>query len=233
MGRWQAFREGVGDIAPALLGIVPFGMITGAAALDAGLPASHAIGMSLVIFAGTAQLAAIELLETHAPAVVVVGTVLIINLRLLMYSASLAPYLEDFSTRWKAILPYFLTDHVYALFVTRFDDPSGGSDAPTRSQKRWYYLGVAIALWGAWQASTVAGVLLGARLPPRLGLEFIVPLTFLALLVPAVETRATGSAAVVAGSLAVITSGLPLNLNLVVAAIGGISTGVWVDRRGR
>ena len=223
--RRRSFLGGVRAVAPVLVGIVPFGLIAGAAAVRVGLSGVQAVGLSVVVFAGASQLAAIELLGSNARPAVVVATALVINLRMLMYSASIAPYFRETATRWRAGLAYLLTDQAYALAVTRF-----GADRPVR--RRWYYLGAALPLWAVWQVCTVLGVVAGARVPDSLPLSFAVPLTFLALLVPAVTDRASGAAAVVGGTAAVLGAGLPLNLGLIAGAIGGVLAGLVVESGG-
>ena len=220
--RRRSVLGGVRAVAPVLVGIVPFGLIAGAAAVRVGLSGLQAVGLSVVVFAGASQLAAIELLGSNARPAVVVATALVINLRMLMYSASIAPYFRETATRWRAGLAYLLTDQAYALAVTRF-----GADRPVR--RRWYYLGAALPLWAVWQVCTVLGVVAGARVPDSLPLSFAVPLTFLALLVPAVTDRASGTAAVVGGAAAVLGAGLPLNLGLVAGAVGGVLAGLLVE----
>lgn len=219
MPRRQAFVSGVRAVAPIMLGIVPFGLIAGAAAVAAGLTLLDAIGLSMVVFAGASQLAAIGLLGDGAPLAIVVATVLVINLRLVMYSASLAPELLEEPRRWKLLEAYLLTDQAYALAVTRFAEGIPDAD------RRWYYLGAASPLWAVWQVCTVVGAVVGARVPEWLPLEFAVPLTFLALLVPAIEDRATGLAALAGGGVATLGAGLPLNAGLLLGAVLGILAG--------
>lgn len=219
-------RRGLRDVAPLLLGIAPFGLVVGVAAAGAGLDLALAVGMSVLVFAGAAQLAAIELLRTDAPLVVVVSTAAVINLRMLMYSASIAPHFRDFRARCKAALAYVLTDQAYALSIARFEAREG-------VDRRAYYLGVAAPIWLVWQAMTVAGVALGASVPASWGLEFTIPLVFLALLVPAVEDRETAIAAAVGGGLAVLGTGLPLNLGLPVGATAGVIAGTIAEEVGR
>jgi 4-azaleucine resistance transporter AzlC len=216
------FRRGVRDVAPLLLGIAPFGLVAGIATVEAGLDLGHAVALSVVVFAGAAQLATVELLGRDAPLGVVVLTAVVINLRMLMYSASIAPYLREMAGRWKAGMAYLLTDQAYALSVAQYR-----SDRSV--DRKAYYLGVGLAAWLVWQVSTVAGVVLGTGVPEAWGLEFAVPLVFLALLVPAVEDRATAVAAVLSGGLAVVAAGLPMNLGLLVGACGGIVAGLGTE----
>jgi len=216
------FLSGVRVAVPILLGVFPFGMVAGVAAVSAGIPAIEAFAMSVVIFAGASQLAAAELVGRNAPAAVVVFTVLVINLRMMMYSASIAPYFQRQSARWKGALAYLLTDQAYAVSLLRFENDEEVS-------RRWYYLGVAGALWVTWQVATVVGIVLGASVPGSWRLEFAVPLVFLAVLVPAVTDRATGTAALVGGSVAIAANGLPFNLGLIVAAVVGIAAGLLAE----
>ncbi|SIQ81868.1 4-azaleucine resistance probable transporter AzlC [Haladaptatus litoreus] len=197
-------------------------MVAGVAAVSAGLSAPLALAMSVFVFAGASQLAAADLIGRSAPAVVVVLTVLIINLRMMMYSASIAPYFKRQSARWKAGLSYFLTDQAYAVSLMKFEQDE-------ETNRRWYYLGVGVSLWVTWQIATVAGILLGASVPSGWHLDFAVPLVFLAVLVPSVTDRATTVAAVVGGVTAVAANGLPFNLGLVTAAVVGIVAGLLVE----
>ncbi|MFD1512048.1 AzlC family ABC transporter permease [Halomarina rubra] len=222
MDRRASVVAGMRDVAPFLLGVVPFGLVAGAAVVAAGLPPELAVGLSVVVFAGASQLAAIDLLQADANAAVVVLTVLVINLRMMMYSASLAPYLDRLSLAERAPVAYLLTDQAFALSVTRFE-----TDDVVR---RWYYLGVALSLWVVWQVCTVVGVVVGASVPAGIPLDFAVPLTFLALLVPAVKGRASGTAALVGGGVALALTTAPFNLGLVLGALAGVVAGLLAER---
>jgi 4-azaleucine resistance transporter AzlC len=215
---------GVRDVSPLMLGVAPFALVAGIAAVDAGLGLAEAVGMSVIVFAGASQLAALELLGENAPLAVVVGTAAVINLRMLMYSASIAPHFADYGRRLRAGLAYLLTDQAYALSVAEFDEN------PDRSRWR-YYLGAAASLWIVWQIGTVVGVVLGAGVPDAWGLTFAVPLVFLALLVPAMKDRPTTVAGVAGGAVAVVAAGLPLNLGLLVGALCGVAAGLVTEVR--
>ena len=221
-------RRGVRDAAPILIGIAPFGLVAGAAAIDAGLTPLQAVGLSVVVFAGASQLAAIDLLGSNAELLVVLVTGLVINLRMVMYSASIAPHFRPLRTWWKSLCSYVLTDQAYALSIARYTDRDLDS-----TERRDYYLGVAVSLWVVWQCCTVLGIVVGARVPDSWGLEFAVPLVFLSLLVPAVTTRPKLVAAVVGGSVAVAGDvfGVPFNLGLIAGGLAGVVAGVIADER--
>ena len=216
------FRAGAVDVAPTLLAVFPFGLVVGAAAVDVGLSAVEALGMSVVVLAGASQLAAIALIGAGAPAAVVVLTALVINLRHLMYSASLAPEYRDEPVRVRAPVAYLLVDQVFVMAALKFD-----ADAPV--DRRWYYFGLGVPIWLTWVAGTAVGAVAGAAVPAWLPIEFAVPMVFLALLAPAVDDRPRAVAAVVGGTVAVAGAGLPLNLGLPAGALGGVLAGVVAD----
>lgn len=223
----RSFRAGATAVAPVLLGVVPFGLVAGVAAVEAGLGLAEAIGFSTVVFAGASQLAAIELLGAGAPAWVAVMTAAVINLRMAMYSASLGSYMTDQPVGRRAIAAYLLTDQAYALSVTRYraeEGPGGPVD------RWWYYLGAALVLWVSWQLTTILGVLMGGAVPEQVPLGFAVPLTFLGMLVPSVTDRPTLAAALVGGGVAVTAAPLPANLGMPLGAAAGVLVGYALVR---
>lgn len=219
-----AFLAGLRDTAPMMLGIAPFAMITGVSAVAAGMRPIEAIGMSVLVFAGSSQLAAIALLAQGAGFAVIVFTTFMINLRMAMYSASLARWLRRLRPATRAGLAYAMTDQAYAFSVLRFRREAA-------MPRRDYFLGVALPLWILWQIGTAAGAILGAQVPAGWQLDFAIPLMFLALLAPAVRDRPSLAAALVGGSLALALRGLPFNLGLIVAALAGIAVGVASEGR--
>jgi 4-azaleucine resistance transporter AzlC len=225
--RRQEFLCGCRDELPILLGVVPFGMIYGLFALRAGLSTFTAQAMSSVVFAGSAQLIATQLIRESVPAAVVVLTIFVVNLRHAFYSASVAPYLRHLDRRWKWLLAYLLTDEAYAVAASRYLRDSSRLDvSPFR---HWYFLGAGLTLWTSWQTSTAAGIFLGARAPQGWSLDFTLALTFIALVFPVLRDRASVAAAVAAGAIAVIACGLPYKLGLVLAAVVGIASGLLAE----
>ncbi|MGX1198767.1 AzlC family ABC transporter permease [Parvibaculum sp. MBR-TMA-1.3b-4.2] len=221
---WQDWLEGIRAIAPLLPAALPFGMMAGLAAAKVDFDALLGIGQSAIIFAGASQIAMSQLIGEKALPAMAVLTVLLINLRFAMYSASLSLHLRGLSGTKKSLVAYLLTDQAYALALARFTlNPDWSLDRKFR-----FYLGTAITLWVVWMASTALGYYLGAGLPPSWGLEFGVPITFIALMVPGLRDSATVAAACVGGVMAVIAAPLPNNLGLFLAALCGIAAGyVW------
>lgn len=222
------FLAGVRAELPILLGVIPFGLIFGAVAVSAGLPASLAQAMSSVIFAGSAQFIAAELMAVGTPAVVLLVTTFIVNLRHLLYSASLAPHVNKLPLGWKMLLAYLLTDEAYAVTIIHYNEAR--TPAVTR---HWFFLGAGLALWTTWQATTAIGIFLGASIPASWSLDFALALTFIGLVVPTLRDRPHVAAALTAGLVAVLAAAWPYKLGLIAAAVAGIVIGTAVERAGR
>ncbi len=220
------FFHGVRDELPLLVGVVPFGMIYGVLAVGSGLPRDMAQLMSSVVFAGSSQFMIVQLLAANTPLVMVVLTAFVINLRHMLYSASIAPYLRHLSRGWKWLLAYLLTDEAYAVSVTHFQR-KGSREA----YDHLYFLGAGLALWTSWQASTALGIFLGAQIPAKWQLDFALPLTFIALVTPSLKNRAGLVAAITSGLVAVLAFGLPYRLGIILASLAGILAGGWLSRR--
>ncbi len=220
----SAVRAGAIAIAPVLLGVLPFATIAGIAAASVGLPKPAGLALSALVYAGASQLAALELIARNAPIAAIVLTAGIINLRFVMYSASIAPHFQHLARPWRLLLAYILTDQAYAISLAHFE-----SRQPPH--KHWFFLGGALLMWVTWQLGTAAGLFLGAQVPASWQLEFAIPLTCLAVAVPALRDRANIVAASVGGGVAVVANGLPFNLGLIVGALSGIAAGVWWESR--
>lgn len=180
--------------------------------------------ISLIVFAGSAQFIAAQLIGAGASGLVIVFTTFIVNLRHALYSASMAPHLRDLPRSWKWVLSYLLTDEAFAVAITHYRDNAG------EPNRHWYFLGAGIALWATWQASTAVGIFLGTEIPHDWSLDFTLALSFIALLVPVLRTRADIVAALVGGIVAVAGFGLPYKLGLIVAAFCGIGAGMLAWR---
>lgn len=225
MPSWRsALFAGITAEMPLLLGVVPFGLIYGVLALQGGLPPAAAFAMSSIVFAGSAQFVGAQLFAAGAPGGLILSTTAILNLRHILYSASVAPYLKPLRPAWKWLLAYLLTDEAFAVVSTRFRQ--GPIDDVF---VRWYFLGAGLTLWLSWQISTALGIALGTQVPPAWSLDFALPLTFLALIIPALTDRASIASALAAGVVAVSAHLIPLRLGLILGAAIGIVVGITFE----
>jgi len=221
----QEFFAGIRAELPLMVGVAPFGFIYGALAAQLGLPISLAQAMSAIIFGGSSQFIAAPLIVAGTPALILVLTVFAVNLRHALYSASVAPYLEKLSVWWKILLAYLLTDEAYAVAIAHFQKEGGGQN------RHWFLFGTGITLWSFWQASTALGIFVGAQAPQEWSLDFVLPLTFIALVAPMLKNRAYVLCALVAAVGGVIAFGLPYKLGYIVAALVAIAVGLVLETR--
>ena len=221
----KEFWNGVRAEFPLLVGVFPFGLIYGALALNAGLSTFASQLMSSIVFAGSSQFVAAQLVHDAAPGVVIILTIAVVNLRHMLYSASLAPYLKNLSLKWKILLSYLLTDEAYAPSVLKYEK-EGLTPA-----SHWFLLGAGFALWFIWQVSTALGIFLGTAIPESWSLDFALPLTFIAMVVPALKNRPMIAAALSAGLVALLAYSLPFKLGLILAALTGIAVGTILESR--
>jgi len=219
----RQFWAGVRAEVPLLIGVFPFGMIYGALALNAGLSKPVSQMMSSIVFAGSAQFVTAQLVHDAAPGFVIVLTIAVVNLRHMLYSASLAPYLASVSTRWKILLSYLLTDEAYAPTIIRYE-----KDGITPFS-HWFLFGAGLSLWSTWQASTAFGIFLGTAIPESWSLDFALPLTFIAMVIPVLKGRPYIAAALSAGLVALVAYSLPFKLGLILAALVGIVVGTFLE----
>jgi predicted branched-subunit amino acid permease len=221
--RKDLFVAGVRDVIPALAGTLPFGVFSGVAAVAAGMPEWIAVAMSFIVFAGTAQIAALSMISGGTPLLVIFVTACIVNLRFVMYSATVAPHFAHLPLRWKLVLGYFVTDNGFALAVTRF------GREPAMPHREAYFLGCALPIYVTWQVGAMIGIFLGAQIPKSWGLDIITPLVMLSIVVPLLRNVAMAGAALTAAVVVVAAAGLPFQLNLVAAALAGITAGLFIE----
>lgn len=223
-GRRGEFAAGMKAELPLLLGVVPFGLVFGVLGLQAGLPAWGVVAMSSIVFGGSSQVVFAQLWGAAVPAPVIVGTVGVVNLRHVLYSASMAQLLGELPLRWKLMLAYLLTDEAYMVAVGRL------AAGPQTPQRHWFLFGSGLTLWLSWQLSTLGGMLVGAVIPAGWSLDFSIALTFIALLVPGLRRRSEFGAAGVAACVALAAQGLPYKLWIVLAAFTGMVAGMALRR---
>lgn len=217
----QALLAGARACIPLAPGVLLFGMVCGAAAAGVGLTPGQSFALSWLVFAGSSQIVATQLFAAGAPGWVIVLTGWVVNLRFMMYSATLAQHYrgESRAARWLA--GYLLTDQAFAVTLARVLD--GRRDIP------WFFLGIAATLWLLWQVASLAGIFLGALVPASWSIDFVVALTFIGVLAPLLRDRAMAAAAV-SGGLTSVYLVLPLKLNLMAAALIGAAVGIALEK---
>ncbi|MDQ2093548.1 AzlC family ABC transporter permease [Rhodalgimonas zhirmunskyi] len=220
---WKGFAAG----APFVIVVVPFAMLFGVVATEAGLDIFETFAFSTVVIAGAAQFTALQLMQDHAPVWVVLISALAVNLRLVMYSASLTPHLGALPVWRRLFVAYLIVDQSYACSVAAYEK----SPQWPLMTKLAFFMGTCTPVLPLWIAGSVAGALLGQSIPPEFALDFAVPITFLAMLAPMLRTMAHMVAAVTAVVLALAFAGLPFNLGLLLAGLGGMIAGAEVERR--
>ena len=223
---WAVYWDGFRQALPLMIGNIPFGLVTGIAGAKANLNLLEITSMSALVYAGAAQLVALQMISTGSTAPFVLLASLVVNLRYLMYSSALAKPLEALFGWRKALAGFLLVDQNFAMTVDRYPD-LGAQLSP------WFYLGAGTPIWINWVLFTVVGFLVGAQVPASWGLEFAVPLCFLTLLLPSIKDRPNLVAALVGGLVATVLIGLPYRLGLFIGTVFGIGAGVWLENRTR
>jgi predicted branched-subunit amino acid permease len=222
--RRAAFRGGRLAILPFLPGTFAWGMISGVAMVKGGLTVPWAIAMSLLVCAGSAQLAALPLIAAGAPIWVIVATGLITNLRFVIYSAAIRPYFAEHSLGRRLALGFFMTDFTFVRFMRSAQDGT----LPGRHSDAWF-AGMCSANFFVWQAAAIVGCIGASYVPTEWGLEFTGTLALLALVGPSLNARPAVIGALIAGIIALFAHGLPFKLGLFCGAIGGIVAATLAD----
>ncbi|WP_418318371.1 AzlC family ABC transporter permease [Piscinibacter sakaiensis] len=220
------FRAGVREMSSVSLGLAAWGLVTGVAMVKGGLSVPLALLMSLTVFAGSAQLAAVPLIAAGAPLWVIWATAVCINLRFVIFSAQWRPFFRRFPRGQRLALGYISADLSYVLFMKRFQEPREDEGQIE------YFLGGSSLVWLAWQSASVVGILLADVIPTEWGLGFAGVLALLGLTWSMLSDRATALAAAVAGAAAVAAFAMPFKLNIVVAIAAAVCLGLLIDGGG-
>ena len=218
------FAEGVRAGLPFVVVVAPFGLLFGTVGADAGLGFAEIMGFSVLVIAGASQFAALQLLVDQAPLAIAVLTGLAVNLRMAMYSASLMPHFVGVSLGLRAFAAYVMVDQIYALSIQRF--VRGDLD---RAERVAFYFGTAAPVIPIWYLGTVAGALVGGRIPPAFALDFAVPITFIAMVAPMLQAVPGVVAALVAVATSLLAADLPLNLGVIVGGVAGTLAGALAE----
>jgi 4-azaleucine resistance transporter AzlC len=224
--RRQEFWAGARGVLPLLIGSIPFAIIFGAVAVTSGLSPLTAATMSAVVYAGSAQFVAVGMVAAGASMWVIILTTLIVNLRHVLYAATLGPHLKQLSQRWLLPLGFWLTDESFVVAIQRYNHNDGSSI------KHWYHFGTTVPLYLNWQLFTWVGLWAGRAIPnpAAWGLDFAFPATFIGMLVPLVVSRSIAVCILCAGIATIVFHSLPNRLGLIVAALCGVAAGLIVER---
>jgi predicted branched-subunit amino acid permease len=222
----QAIHEGLIAVRPALIATFTWGLVTGVAMVKSGLTESAAVAMTLLVYAGSAQLTSLPLIAADAPLWLIFAAGCIVNLRFLIFSAALQPYFRSLPWFKRITYGYFTTDMAFVLFMPRFGE---ASEKGTYFQ-RWFFLSTIIPGWLTWQSSSLIGVALGSLVPSEWALDFAAVLALLAITIPLANSRPMMVSMLAAGLTAWISQPLPLRLGLLAAVVVGIVAGIWAEK---
>jgi len=222
--KFKIFLKGVKDVSPLMIPVVPFGLIFGVLAIDVGFTPLQTMGMSLIIFGGASQIVLLQLFSGGASSLVIISSVGAVNSRHLLYGAVVSEHLSDLRLIWKIIISYFLIDQAFARSNEYFNK--------NKDENKYFHLiGGGSTCWIIWQSTTFLGIILGAAIPEELGLNFAIPLTFLALLIN--DFRKFINIVVIIVSGIVATAGyniIPFKAYVIVAALTGLLSAVILTK---
>ncbi|MFT7721368.1 MAG: AzlC family ABC transporter permease [Roseateles sp.] len=219
------FRAGARDMASPSLGLAAWGLVTGVAMVKSGLGLPLAFGMSLLVFAGSAQLTALPLIAAGAPLWVLLATAFCVNLRFVIFSAQWRHYWGHLPLWQRLRNAYFAADLNFVYFVRRWPDP-----VPAPGQQRYFWGGVAVN-WPAWQLTSFTGILLADRIPTHWGLGFAGVLALLGLAYSLLAEKMLWWVALTAAAVSIATYALPLKLNILCAIVAAGAVGWWLEAR--
>ena len=220
---WIGVRQGL----PFIFLMVPFGMLFGVVATEAGLNLIEVMSFSIVVIAGAAQFTALALMVEDAPTVIILVTALAVNLRMAMYSAALTPHLGGARVWQRGLIAYFMVDQAFALSSVAFEEQKSWG----LSQKIGFYFGAIMPVAPCWYFATLFGALVGEAMPEALALDFALPIVFLALVAPALRTAAHTAAAGASIVFALAFAWMPYGVGLLFAALIAMAVGAWVETR--
>lgn len=218
---WAGVRAG----SPFILVIVPFATLFGVVATEAGLTIVEAVTFSLAVLAGAAQFTALQLMQEHAPTLIVLVSALAVNLRLAMYSAALVPHFGAAPLWQRALIAFFTIDQSFTTSTAAFERNPGW----TLQQKTAFFLGTCAPLMPLFFMAVVAGAMIGKQIPPGFALDFAVPITFLALIAPMMRTLPHLASALTAILVALSLAWIPYNLGLLIAGLAGMMVGARTE----
>lgn len=228
----MAFQDGLQTMSKSVVTIFTWALVTGLAMGKSTLTVWQAVSMSLLVFAGTAQLAALPLVAIGLPIWTILITAFVVNLRFVIFSIGMQAHFCALPLWRRATLGYFTADFGYLMYTSRYPEahPPEESLASRRSRIAFMY-GLTCGNWSIWQLGSLLGIALAGQIPQSWGLEFAGTLALIAIIVPMLDRSAARWAAAAAAVVAVLSMGLPYKLNIVLAIIAAIVVGIVSDRR--
>ncbi|MCM2295264.1 AzlC family ABC transporter permease [Rhodoferax sp.] len=220
---WQhpAFARGLREMASVSPGLAAWGLMTGVAMVKSGMSTFEAVAMSLLVFAGSSQLAAMPLIAAGAPVWVILATGFCVNLRFVVFSAHMRPYLMHLPLRWRLFHGYLTADLSYVMFTRHYYHPPG--DDIERREQLAYLSGGSLFNWVSWQSASLLGIALANVIPTHWGLGFAGILALIGVGCSLASSHLRRVSAGVAGLAAVVAYALPLKLNIVVAIASAVA----------
>lgn len=225
-GKRRLFKTGFFDVFSTLVGTSTWGFVTGIAMVKSGLTELMATLMTLLVYAGSAQLTSLPLIESWAPVWLVFAAGMVVNIRFVIFGAALHPYFRHMTWPRRLGLGFFSSDISFVFFMSRYGD----SKEKGTSEQLWYVLGIVIPGWISWNVSSLLGVYLGGFIPASWSLEFAAVLALMAVVIPLIKTRPMVMCLLTAGGIAWVGQPLPLRLGLAAAVVGGVLAGVLAER---
>jgi predicted branched-subunit amino acid permease len=227
-----AFQDGLRTMSSSVVTIFTWALVTGLAMGKSTLTLWQAISMSLLVFAGTAQLAALPLIALGLPIWTILMTAFVVNLRFVIFSIGMQAHFCFLPLWRRATLGYFTADFGYLMYTARYPDAHPPEESATARRSRIAFMyGLTCGNWGIWQLGALLGIALAGQIPQSWGLEFAGTLALIAIIVPMLDRAAARWAAAAAALVAVLSMGLPFKLNIVLAIIAAIVVGIVSDRR--
>ncbi len=219
-------RDGARAVSPGLLALIVWGVVTGVAMVKSGLTEHDAILMSLLVYAGSAQLTALPLIMAGAPLWLIFAAGMVVNLRFVIFAAALHPYFKNMTWPKRLVMGYLSVDVAFVVFMPRFND------APKKGtlEQHWFYFGALVSSWSLWQISSILGIALGTFVPTAWSLDFAAVLALIAMMMPLVSNKPILVSILAAGVVAWLTQPWPLRLGLIAAVVVGSAAGMWAEK---
>ncbi len=226
-----AWRDGLKTMSTSAVTIFSWALVTGLAMGKSPLSTEQALVMSLFVFAGTAQLAALPLIAGGFSIGTILITAFVVNLRFIIFSVGVQAHFSHLPYWRRVILGYFTADFGYLMFTNRFTEVQNAQERKADGYYRSHFMyGLACGNWTIWQTGSIIGILFASQIPDSWGLEFAGTLALIAVIVPMLDHRSARWAAGAAAVVAVLAYSMPFKLNLTLAIIAAIMVGILADR---